>query len=153
MVEIERKFLVDTNKWKPAEKRIKIKQGYLSAESNVTVRVRIAGERAFLTIKGRVEGISRPEFEYEIPVNEAQILMKMCLYSPVEKTRYIEYHDGLKWEIDLFEGMNKGLVMAEVELENENQAVKLPSWILKEVSGDYRYFNSWLSHHPFSTWE
>jgi len=153
MVEIERKFLVDKNKWQPAEEGIKIKQGYLSAAPNITVRIRIAGKQAFLTIKGKTERISRPEFEYEIPVEEADSIMEMCLHPPVEKTRHIEYHDGLKWEIDLFEGANKGLVMAEVELENENQTVNLPSWILKEVSGDRRYFNSWLSQHPFTTWE
>lgn len=152
MIEIERKFLVDIKKWKPKDKGRRIKQGYLSVDEERTVRIRIAGDVAFLTIKGKSIGIKRTELEYKIPVNEAEVLMNLCLDFPVEKTRYVEKRGELLWEIDVFEGSNKGLVLAEVELENENQEVDFPEWIEKEVSEDYRYFNSWLSQHPFTTW-
>ncbi len=152
MYEIERKFLVDLRKWNPAGEGRKMKQGYLSIDPERTVRVRIAGDEAFLTIKGKPAGIKRTELEYKIPTNEAEILMKMCLDFQVEKTRYYEKRDDIIWEIDLFEGENKGLVLAEVELKHEHQHVDLPDWIEKEVSGDFRYFNSWLSQNPFSKW-
>ena len=152
MYEIERKFLVDLKKWNPAGEGKKMKQGYLSIDPERTVRVRIAGDEAFLTIKGKPEGIKRTELEYKILTNEAEILMKMCLDFQVEKTRYYEKRDDIIWEIDLFEGENKGLVLAEVELKHEHQHVDLPDWIEKEVSGDFRYFNSWLSQNPFSKW-
>jgi len=152
MLEIERKFLVDTKKWMPKNEGLKIIQGYLSVDKERVVRVRIKGNHAFLTIKGNQQGITRTEFEYEIPVNEASDLLTMCLDFPVSKTRYLEQIEGLTWEIDIFDDANKGLVMAEVELENENQHVALPEWIIEEVSDDHRYFNAWLSNHPFSTW-
>ncbi len=152
MYEIERKFLVDRKKWNPAFESKKMKQGYLSVDPERTVRVRITGDEAFLTIKGKSEGIKRIELEYKIPVNEAETLMKMCLDFPVEKTRYFEKRGDVVWEIDLFEGENKGLIIAEVELKHENQHVNLPHWIEKEVSEDSRYFNSQLSQNPFSKW-
>ncbi len=152
MLEIERKFLVDTQKWMPKKEGIKIVQGYLSVDKERVVRVRIKGNHAYLTIKGNQQGITRTEFEYEIPVNEAGDLLSMCIDFPISKTRYLEQIGGLTWEIDVFDDANKGLVMAEVELENENQHVALPEWIIKEVSDDYRYFNAWLSNHPFSAW-
>lgn len=151
MIEIERKFLIDRN-WTPSGVCKKIKQGYLSVDVERTVRVRIAGDEAFLTIKGKTEGIKRTEMEYEIPKNEAEILIKICLKTPIEKSRYIEKRGEVVWEIDIFEGANKGLILAEVELEYEAQQVDLPEWIEKEVSEDFRYFNSWLSQHPFSEW-
>ena len=153
MYEIERKFLVDRNKWNPKDKGKKIKQGYLSVDPERTVRVRIADKEAFLTIKGKSVGIKRTELEYKIPIKEAAELMKMSLDYPVEKTRYYEKRDDVVWEIDIFEGENRGLILAEVELKNENQHINLPQWIKKEVSEDYRYFNSWLSQNPFSKWE
>lgn len=152
MQEIERKFLVDIEKWNPQGKGIKITQGYLSVDSERTVRVRIANEKSFLTIKGKSIGISRTELEYEIPLDDAGILMQMCLDIPIEKIRYKDKVNGLLWEVDAFEGENRGLVLAEIELENEEQEVELPAWILEEVSHDHRFFNSWLSKHPYSSW-
>ena len=152
MYEIERKYLVDIENWKPVGDGKKIEQGYLSVDPERTVRIRIVGDEAFLTIKGKSHGIKRIELEYEIPINEANELMKLCLDFPIEKIRYLEEKSGLVWEIDVFEGNNEGLVLAEVELEDEDQQVNLPTWIAKEVSEDFRYFNSWLSQHPFLRW-
>lgn len=152
MVEIERKFLINTERWNPEGKGTKIKQGYLSIDPERIVRVRIADERAFLTIKGKPNGIVRTELEYEIPKNEAEVLLKMCFDFPIEKTRFKEKIGTIFWEIDVFEGENKGLVLAEVELSDENQKIDLPDWIGEEVSSDSRYYNSWLSQNPFSKW-
>lgn len=152
MVEIERKFLVNPEKWTPVNKGTEIKQGYLSADKNRTVRVRIAGDLAFITIKGESRGISRTEYEYEIPKADAQVLLTMCLSEPIEKTRYLERVDNAVWEIDVFEGVNKGLILAEIELENESQNFTLPGWVGEEVSTDRRYFNSFLSLNPFTKW-
>lgn len=152
MVEIERKFLINTELWKPTGMGTKIKQGYLSVDPERVVRVRIAGEKAFLTIKGKPVGIVRTELEYEIPKNEAEVLLKICLNFPLEKTRFNECIGNVVWEIDVFEGENKGLVVAEVELTDENQNVDLPEWIGDEVSSDFRYYNSWLSGNPFTKW-
>ena len=151
-LEIERKFLVDTRKWNPTDKGTRLVQAYLSIDPNPTVRVRIAGEKAFLTIKGRSETISRPEYEYQIPVDEAQEMMMLAISSPVEKIRYEIMHEGFLWEVDVFSGKNEGLVIAELELESENQAFPRPDWLLAEVSGDRRYYNSFLSEHPFLEW-
>jgi len=152
MVEIERKFLINTKLWKPIGTGTKMKQGYLSVDPERVVRVRIAGENAYITIKGKPVDLVRTELEYEIPINEAEILLKMCLNFPVEKTRFKEKIGNLVWEIDVFEGENYGLVMAEVELTHENQEIDLPVWIGKEVSFDSRYYNSWLSRNPFKKW-
>jgi adenylate cyclase len=152
MIEIERKFLVDSEKWHPTGKGIKMKQGYLSIDPERTVRVRLAGKYSFLTIKGKLTGFSRTEMEYEIPLADAEILIDLCLDFPVEKTRYVENIDGFDWEIDVFEGKNKGLIIAEIELDNENQKFNFPEWIVKEVSNDLRYFNSALSKNPYSAW-
>lgn len=152
MQEIERKFLIDKKRWKPKDKGHKIVQGYLSADPERVVRVRISDDKAFITIKGKPTGIVRTELEYEIPKNEAEVLMKMCLNSVVEKIRYKEQIGDLIWEIDIFEGKNKGLILAEVELESENQSIDLPDWATHEVSGETRYFNLWLSINPFINW-
>lgn len=152
MYEIERKFLVDTKKWHPAGEGTKIKQGYLMANSNKNVRVRIKGDKAFLTIKGLPQGIKRIELEYEIPLEDAKIMLKMIDGFPVEKTRYIEKKGDFTWEIDVFEAENKRLVLAEVELENENDSPDLPEWILEEVSENEKYFNYYLAQHPYSKW-
>ena len=152
MVEIERKYLIKKELWKPTGKGTTIKQGYLSITSKSVVRVRTAGQKAYLTIKGMRTGITRTELEYEIPKHEAEVLLKLCLNSAVEKIRYFEEIDELTWEIDVFEGENEGLIIAEVELTSEEQEIVLPEWIDREVSQDYRYFNSWLSQHPFKTW-
>lgn len=152
MLEIERKFLVDEQGWTPTTKGEKLIQGYLSTDKDRVVRVRVKGQKAFLTIKGRQQGITRTEFEYEIPVKDAQVLQKMCLGHPIEKTRYKEEIAGKIWEIDVFEGVNKGLLLAEIELKNENETFEIPSWAETEVSADKRYFNAYLSKHPFNQW-
>lgn len=152
MIEIERKFLVDTNKWSPKDSGNSIVQGYLSTDKERVVRVRINEHKAWLTIKGKSQGISRIEMEYEIPVEDAEVLMNLCHDFPIRKKRYVETIHEQKWEIDVFEGENTGLVLAEVELSDENEKIILPNWAKDEVSTDYRYFNSWLSEHPFSDW-
>ena len=151
-LEIERKFLVDHSKWTPTGEGIVLLQAYLSLDPNPTVRIRIAGEEAYITIKGRSESISRPEFEYEIPVSDARELQKMAISNPVEKIRYEIMHKGFLWEVDVFTGKNEGLILAEIELESEDQEFSRPDWLLEEVSDDKRYYNSFLSGCPFSEW-
>lgn len=129
------------------------RQGYLSTDKARTVRVRIAGDEAFITIKGPASGISRPEFEYEIPVSDAAAMLdELCLKPLIEKHRYTLEYKGMQWEVDEFFGENRGLIVAEVELDSADQAVELPDWIGSEVTGDARYFNSSLITHPFSQW-
>lgn len=151
--EIERKFLVVGDAWRTLGKGTVYCQGYLVARADRTVRVRIAGDQAFLTIKGASQGISRSEFEYSIPVEEAhQILETLCDRPLIQKTRYKIEWDGLLWEVDEFEGENKGLIMAEVELKDADQTVSRPPWIGEEVSHDARYFNANLMQFPYSQW-
>lgn len=152
-LEIERKFLVDSSKWAPADMGTRFVQAYLSLDPNPTVRIRIAGEKAFLTIKGRSKSISRPEFEYEVPVEDAQNMLKLAISNPVEKIRYEVLNEGFLWEVDVFSGKNAGLIMAEIELESEDQEFSKPDWLLEEVSYDGRYYNSYLSGCPFSEWD
>jgi CYTH domain-containing protein len=152
-LEIERKFLVDKNKWSPNSQGTKMVQAYLGLAPYPTVRVRIAGQKAFLTIKGRSETIARPEFEYEIPVDEAEDMLNMAISSPVEKIRYEIQHEGFIWEVDVFSGKNTGLIIAEIELDSESQEFPFPDWILDEVSDDGRYYNSYLSLCPFQEWD
>jgi len=151
-VEIERKYLVNGDGWKIVEP-VYLCQGYLNTDKARTVRVRVAETKAFLTIKGKTTGVSRPEFEYPIPLEDARELLLMCTESLIEKRRYSVPIEGLIWEIDEFMGSNKGLLVAEVELQSEHQKVNLPAWIGKEVSGDTRYFNSALASMPYSLWE
>lgn len=152
-LEIERKFLVKSDAWKPLVSRsIDIKQGYLSSKPERTVRVRIADDKGLLTIKGKSENLTRKEFEYEIPLPEAQELILLCERSIIEKTRHVCQMDQVIWEIDVFRGENQGLVLAEVELISEDQIVSLPSWIGQEVSADPRYYNSALQAHPYGSW-
>ncbi len=151
-IEIERKFLVKKELVPEADKCIRMHQAYLCIEPERTMRVRIADDRAFLTIKGAMSGISRMEFEYEIPEKDARELLKLAISSPVEKVRKIIFEEGKKWEVDFFEGENIGLVLAEIELKTAEETVILPDWIAEEVSGDIRYHNSQLSQHPFSKW-
>ncbi len=151
-VEIERKFLVENDSWKKgAGAGVACKQGYLISDEQKTVRVRVIGKEAYLTIKGATTGISRAEFEYSIPVADAEAMLALC-GNVVEKTRYFIEHAGMTWELDLFAGANAGLVMAEVELESEDQPFDLPRWTGEEVSGDVRYYNAYLSRQPFTTW-
>jgi CYTH domain-containing protein len=152
--EIERKFLVTGDAWRGiASAGTLYRQGYLSIDVERTVRVRVAGERASLTIKGPSVGARRNEFEYSIPRDEAlQLLEELCLRPIIEKTRHRLSRDGLTWEIDEFGGENRGLVVAEVELTDESQVVAPPDWIGDEVTGDPRYYNANLVRHPFSRW-
>lgn len=150
-IEIERKFLVTGSDWKNGV-ATHYNQGYLNRDKNRTVRVRVAGDKAFLTIKGSSVGISRAEFEYEIPTDDARALLKLCDGPVIEKIRYVIFHQNAKWEIDEFLGENLGLVVAEIELESEDQSFINPSWLGKEVSDDPRYFNSNLASQPFSQW-
>lgn len=152
MFEIERKFLVNKELWEPSGLGTKMRQGYLSVDPERVVRVRIAGESSYITIKGKSNGFVRTELEYEIPVHEADILLNICLDFPVEKTRFVEKIGNMMWEIDVFEGENHGLIMAEIELDNEHQEFEFPEWIGEEVSLDKRYFNSWLSANPYRKW-
>ncbi len=151
--EIERKFLLKNANWRSQfTSRKIIKQGYLSTQQERTVRVRILGDKGFLTIKGKTVGMTRLEFEYEIPVDEANELLQLCEKPLIEKERFIVVADDLNWEIDIFEGDNAGLKLAEVELEDENQKVEIPDWVGEEVTFQPRYFNSSLVKLPFKKW-
>jgi CYTH domain-containing protein len=152
-LEIERKFLLNTSDWRQGATGILYRQGYLCAEPERTVRIRIGGDTAILAIKGGGDGIARAEYEYPIPLADAlQLLDTLCLHPLVEKYRYLVPFGGLIWEIDEFLGANAGLLLAEVELERVDQRVPLPPWIGLEVTGDHRYYNAWLARHPFTTW-
>lgn len=150
--EIERKFLVTSDLWREGAEGTPMRQGYLCRQSGKTVRVRISGQRALLTVKGPSHGLSRPEFEYEIPLPDGFELLGLCEGPLIEKIRYRVLVEGLVWEIDEFSGDNEGLIVAEVELASEDQSVPLPPWIGSEVSEDSRYTNSSLSLHPFKEW-
>ena len=150
--EIERKFLVKES-WQPQDEGIKIAQGYLSTVPERTVRVRIKGNKGYLTIKGKNQGISRTEFEYEIPLGDAEELLKLAEQPILSKTRYLEQHGNRLWEIDVFAGENQGLVVAEVELPDEQADFSRPDWLGQEVSGDVRYYNANLIKKPFSLWK
>ena len=152
-VEIERKFLVKNDDWRRKGKAIHYMQGYLVADPERTVRIRVAGEHAFITIKGPTDGISRKEFEYEIAVADATEILHLCPHPVVEKYRTKVIWKGKTWEIDEFKGENEGLVIAEIELHSPDEIFENPPWIGKEVSGNLRYFNSWLSRNPFRNWE
>jgi CYTH domain-containing protein len=158
--EIERKFLVKGDEWrKRSQSKASLaagsvyRQGYLSTKKGCSVRVRLVGNQGYLTIKGLSQGISRAEYEYPIPAEDAQeMLDKLCDRPLIEKTRYKIELGGLTWEIDEFAGENQGLIVAEVELTDENQTIELPDWIDKEVSDDSRYYNVNLVQHPYSQW-
>ncbi|GAB4379740.1 MAG: CYTH domain-containing protein [Calditrichia bacterium] len=151
--EIERKFLVKGEDWRKMGKPMRYVQGYLSCEKERTVRVRLTEEKAFITIKGMATASVRHEFEYEIPPEDAEIMLKeMCEKPLIEKNRFIISYGGLVWEVDEFFGMNRGLITAEVELQDENQSIDLPPWIEREVTGDPRYLNVNLVKNPYSTW-
>jgi len=151
--EIERKFLVKPGAWSPRDAGIHFKQGYLNAQKERVVRVRIEGERAKLTIKGVTTGVTRSEFEYAIPVEDAAVLLdNLCEKPLIDKHRHKEVHGGKTWEIDVFHGDNEGLVVAEIELTSESEAFVRPGWLGDEVSSDPRYFNSNLLKNPFKNW-
>ena len=152
-IEIERKFLVANDTWRAqAQRATRFGQGYLSRDPARTVRVRIAGEQAFLTIKGATRGATRAEFEYAVPLEDAQALLTMCDGPVVEKIRHLCLCDGMTWEVDEFLGANAGLVLAEIELEDEAQPFTRPAWLGDEVTGDGRYVNANLAVRPFTRW-
>lgn len=151
--EIERKFLVSGDGWRKEARGTFCRQGYLVACDDFIVRVRVLGERGYLTIKGRKTGLSCPEYEYPMPVADAQeVLEQICLRPFIEKIRYTRAFKGMTWEIDEFKGENEGLVIAEVELEQEDQAIALPKWVGREVSFDPKYWNMNLVKHPYGRW-
>ena len=151
--EIERKYLVLGDSWRGLAEGSVYRQGYIAIQDKVAVRIRIVGEKSYLTIKGPSIKYSRLEFEYPIPVEDAQEMLETLCERPfIEKVRYKIEWGGLIWEIDEFDGVNKGLILAEVELSDENQQIELPAWIGQEVSDDARYFNINLVKHPFSQW-
>ena len=150
-IEIERKFLVVGEAWRTAP-AVYFCQGYLNRSKERTVRVRVAGELGYLTIKGATIGASRAEFEYEIPLEDAKQLLTLCDGPLIEKYRRTINYEGMLWELDEFLGENQGLVVAEIELESESQVFAKPDWVGVEVTADARYYNSNLSVHPFSKW-
>ena len=150
--EIERKFLVQSDEWRALAEPTRYRQGYLSSVKERVVRVRTIGDQGFLTIKGITEGLTRLEFEYDVPLDDAISLLGLCEEPIIEKNRCKIALGGLVWEVDEFFGDNAGLIVAEVELEDESQTLEKPSWIGEEVSGDPRYFNSNLIKSPYTKW-
>ncbi len=152
--EIERKFLTRDASWKTPGGGVLCRQGYLCADPGRTVRVRVMGGKGFLTIKGESAGASRAEFEYEIPAADAETMLdSLAKGSLIEKRRYIIPYGGMVWEVDEFLGANAGLVVAELELEREDQPFTKPAWVGEEVTGDARYYNANLVKNPFSSWK
>jgi CYTH domain-containing protein len=151
--EIERKFLVRDKRYRQQAEPIPCRQGYLSTAKERIVRVRIKGERAYLTVKGATDGITRTEYEYEIPTAEAeQMLEQLCKKPIIEKDRYEIECDGILWQVDEFHGLNEGLVVAEVHLSREDQKITIPEWVGQEVSHEPRYFSSSLVQNPYNKW-
>ena len=150
-VEIERKFLVTGEEWKAARGHT-YRQGYLSSVKERTVRVRVVEDEAWITVKGKSEGASRPEFEYPVPVADARAMLELCEKPLVDKILRKIPHAGMVWEVDEFLGENAGLVVAEIELESADQPFARPAWVGKEVTDDPRYFNSSLARVPWSRW-
>lgn len=151
--EIERKFLVKSG-WQPEGAGYHIAQGYLARSDRAVVRVRIRDERAFLTVKSSVNGVTRQEYEYEVPLGDAEEMLQLCEGPCIEKHRYLlPAGDGRHlWEVDVFHGANEGLVVAEIELASEDEPFPRPEWLGEEVSSDARYFNCNLAEHPYSKW-
>lgn len=148
--EIERKYIVKNDSWKKNTllKKIKIKQGYISKSIQHQIRVRVMDDESSLTIKGPKKGLSRDEFEYTIPVKDGQQLLAMSCTPIISKTRYyVKDEAGQVWEVDVYKGINRGLVVAEIELEDPRQSIKIPSWVGKEVTHDRRYTNTYIAEH------
>ena len=152
-IEIERKFLVNADRLPVLPPGERIVQGYVPALNRVTVRVRLRGNRAWLTLKGPTTGIRRSEFEYEIPVADAEaMLAELCQGGVIDKTRHEILHAGQRWELDVFAGANAGLLLAELELGSDDEPFALPDWAAEEVSADLRYSNQALMHTPWASW-
>ena len=152
-MEIERKFLVKEHPYRAVVRPVKIVQGYLNSDKQRTVRLRISGDQAWITIKSITIGISRQEFEYAIPVNDGREMLALCEQPLMEKDRFVFEENGLKWEVDEFRGGNEGLIIAEIELSEPTTEIPIPSWVGEEVSHDARFFNSNLCKNPFSSWK
>ncbi|MBF2056994.1 MAG: CYTH domain-containing protein [Cyanobacterium sp. T60_A2020_053] len=151
--EIERKFLINRELWRPPPQGLKYLQGYIYTKNNTTVRVRVVGMQGFLTLKTKTVGYSRSEYEYLIPVEDAEAMLNtMCDQPLIEKIRYKLNYQGFLWEVDEFLGDNQGLILAEIELQEEGQFFEIPPWIGKEVTADSRYYNSYLARNPFQSW-
>jgi adenylate cyclase len=151
--EIERKFLVDLELLGALEDGQAIQQGYIDTVGKVVVRARLAGDSAWLTLKGANVGAVRSEFEYPVPADDArEIIAQLCHGPVIAKTRYLRDYEAYTWEIDVFEGDNEGLVVAEVELQVETDQPPLPQWVTREVTGDSRYYNNSLAQVPWRTW-
>ena len=151
--EIERKFLIDISGVKSIGSGSRIKQGYISTTDNTAVRIRVSGAVAYLTLKGENQGATRPEFEYEIPIEDAnEIIKELCSGPVIDKTRYLVEYGSHTWEIDVFHGDNDGLIVAEVEIESETEEVDLPKWVINEVTGEVKYYNTSLLDNPFNKW-
>jgi len=151
-MEIERKFLVKNDDWRLLGVPVQYAQGYLVADGERTVRVRVAGANGLLTVKGSTQGFSRLEFEYVVPREDALGMLQLSITPMIEKYRTKVLYEGKIWEVDEFEGDNKGLIMAEIELKSEDESFLIPPWIGQEVTGDNRYFNSFLARNPFKNW-
>ncbi|KNY28252.1 CYTH domain-containing protein [Pseudobacteroides cellulosolvens] len=151
--EIERKFLTQSNNYRNISEGVPYMQGYICSGKGKVVRVRVAGTKGYITIKGPHKGIKRAEYEYEIPLDDAkEMLENLCSKPLIEKDRFKVNYEGFVWEIDEFHGENEGLVVAEIELTDENQHFTTPEWIGKEVTGDSKYYNSSLIKNPYSKW-
>ena len=151
--EIERKFLVDKSRLPNNLEGTKYTQGYISITDSGIVRVRIKGDIAVITIKSAGLGISRDEYEYQIPMDDAKSLLELFNNGVIYKTRYDIVYEGKKWEIDQFHKENEGLWIAEIELQFENESFEIPKWVLEEVTGNEKYYNSYLSKHSFKSWK
>jgi adenylate cyclase len=153
-IEIERKFLVKKDKWAQVVKKEKslFRQGYILSDQQKTIRVRLTDKEAFLTIKGQTVGASRPEFEYNIPTEDARHMLDNFCISELSKIRYFIPHDGHTWEVDEFLGLNEGLIVAEIELGSEDEAFSLPDWVDKDVTSEKKYTNSNLAVKPYGQW-
>ncbi|MEO0795561.1 MAG: CYTH domain-containing protein [Verrucomicrobiota bacterium] len=151
-LEIERKFIAHPSQLPAAPVSTRLEQGYVDM-NRATVRVRVSGDQCFLTIKGPSNGMSRLEFEYPIPLEQGQeMLRQLCRKPIIEKTRHEIKHGKHCWEVDVFDGENRGLVVAEVELDHEEESVELPAWVQREVTDDPKYANAALAERPFSQW-
>ncbi len=153
-VEIERKFLVNLAEWQIVEKPqgSSYRQGYILKEPQKTIRIRVTDQQSFMTIKGQSTSFSRSEYEYVIPTKDAEELLANFCKEVIVKTRYCIDYAGKTWEVDVFAGDNDGLIVAEIELDSEDEQFELPAWVAQEVTGDNRYYNSNLSVHPYATW-
>lgn len=152
-VEIEHKYLVKSTVYRSLAEPVSYRQGYLAILPDKAVRVRVAGDKGYLTIKARVSNLTRKEYEYEIPFTDAEEMLKgMCIGSVIEKLRYRILYEGFTWEVDEFLGDNAGLVVAEIEVSHEEEIFIKPDWVGDEVTNDPRYLNSNLSIRPFNTW-